>query len=1030
MRLKTTIICLLVSIISAQASSRIFCRIKDFAVNSGLMQRHISSSLIDKSGFLWLATWNGLVRFDGYNFYTFKPTIHSVGGIYTNRVYSMKLNANNDIWCVSLDNNLYHFDTRLNTFTDVSATIPGIKKKDIFHVYTLDMPISWVIFEDGGCMRVNDIDFKTDYTLFAPGKLYQKGAKVYKVRKMGNGEEWVLTDKEAVCYNTHAHIKGNYPYIFEVSGHLYLVSSHGDVTAIKNGKASSTLHIWDKSAKVNNVSVRNGLAAIATDHGLAIVDVKRNKVDQYVKNQEVNDVQVDSHKRIWAFTADNNVTLITPYNQQSRTLSAEPFSIQTKRKSRQIFLEDKDGCVILKPTNGALSVYNEQTQTLQSIELQNKTKNELPRTEINRYIVDHQHNLWCFHEDQTLFISFNHKYFDHHKNTPASETRAMLRDSKGRAWMADRTLTIAIRTGVNQQVTTYLQPDGSMASRPAAVTDKPVYCINEDSKHRIWVGTKGDGIYLFTPSNATQTTYDVKHFRARDRKSKNGLNCDSIYAFASDRYGNTWVGTYGKGLLKAHTDANGEIRFEPIRLKYEYNKVRCIQLLNNDVLLAGTTGGLVCLSLRKDENRIYYNTSRMEEWGLKAVDVMSIIPVKGKIYLCIYGDGIREVTSKNLLSDDLHFTNTPLPTSSAADQIKTAVTDGNDIWVVAETTLVRYITGKHRYYIFDQKDFMDDIIFSEATPIVNNGIITVGTSNGQLSFSTATKPSPSKNGIYFTGIQYQNDMEIRPINDLERLTIHPEQRSFSLYLSALDYENQKNIRYRYYLKGYDKNWNYADDGQHAVNYSSLPAGNYTLMVEATGANGTWGECHREIEVSVTPLFTETIWFRLFVLLLSVGAIIGMVYAIIYLNKMRHVLQKKYSLLMTIEEVAPQIEPKSKPKTNDGNEKIIKDTVEYITQNIEQSNILIDDIARHLGMSRTAYYTRIKETTGLSPSDFIRQLRIRQALQLLRKGDLSISEVAFKVGFTDPKYFTKCFKAEMEMTPTQYIQQSRQKAEQP
>ena len=209
-----------------------------------------------------------------------------------------------------------------------------------------------------------------------------------------------------------------------------------------------------------------------------------------------------------------------------------------------------------------------------------------------------------------------------------------------------------------------------------------------------------------------------------------------------------------------------------------------------------------------------------------------------------------------------------------------------------------------------------------------------------------------------------------------------------------------------------------------MNYSNLPAGQYKLKVEATDANGTWGECRREIEVNVTPLFTETIWFRLFLALLAVGAVVGMVYAIIYLNKVRHVLQKKYSLLMTVEEVAPKPDKSAKTKSMDSSDKIIRDTVEYVNSNISQSNILIDNIARHLGMSRTAYYTRIKETTSLSPSDFIRHLRIRHALQLLKQGDLPISEVAFKVGFTDPKYFTKCFKAEMEMTPSQYVQQCK------
>jgi transcriptional regulator GlxA family with amidase domain len=56
---------------------------------------------------------------------------------------------------------------------------------------------------------------------------------------------------------------------------------------------------------------------------------------------------------------------------------------------------------------------------------------------------------------------------------------------------------------------------------------------------------------------------------------------------------------------------------------------------------------------------------------------------------------------------------------------------------------------------------------------------------------------------------------------------------------------------------------------------------------------------------------------------------------------------------------------------------------------------------------------------LSPIDFIKQMRIKKALKLMEDTSLSITDIAYKVGFADPKYFSKCFKAEMGMTPKQY-----------
>ena len=92
----------------------------------------------------------------------------------------------------------------------------------------------------------------------------------------------------------------------------------------------------------------------------------------------------------------------------------------------------------------------------------------------------------------------------------------------------------------------------------------------------------------------------------------------------------------------------------------------------------------------------------------------------------------------------------------------------------------------------------------------------------------------------------------------------------------------------------------------------------------------------------------------------------------------------------------------------------------------KDGLAVENFARHLGMSRTAYYNRMKELTGLSPIEFIRQIRIKKALRLMDDGETSIMEVAYKTGFNDPKYFSRCFKAEMGMSPTAYLNAKAEK----
>ncbi len=156
--------------------------------------------------------------------------------------------------------------------------------------------------------------------------------------------------------------------------------------------------------------------------------------------------------------------------------------------------------------------------------------------------------------------------------------------------------------------------------------------------------------------------------------------------------------------------------------------------------------------------------------------------------------------------------------------------------------------------------------------------------------------------------------------------------------------------------------------------------------------------------------------------LLVMVFLGMLYAITYLNRMRNLLQKKYSLLMTVEDFSKDIKvEKSVPEHTDTNEReFMRQTIAFFEENIGNRNFVVEDLARHLGMSRTAYYQKMKSITGLSPVDFIKQMRIKKALKLLDGGMLSVSDVAYKVGFSDPKYFSKCFKAEMGVTPTQYV----------
>jgi AraC-like DNA-binding protein len=81
-----------------------------------------------------------------------------------------------------------------------------------------------------------------------------------------------------------------------------------------------------------------------------------------------------------------------------------------------------------------------------------------------------------------------------------------------------------------------------------------------------------------------------------------------------------------------------------------------------------------------------------------------------------------------------------------------------------------------------------------------------------------------------------------------------------------------------------------------------------------------------------------------------------------------------------------------------------------------SDLSVEDIGSELGLSRVQLYRKVKALTSLTPVEQLRKARLTRARQLLESTDLSISEVAYQVGFTAPSYFTKCFKEEYDMLP--------------
>ena len=164
-----------------------------------------------------------------------------------------------------------------------------------------------------------------------------------------------------------------------------------------------------------------------------------------------------------------------------------------------------------------------------------------------------------------------------------------------------------------------------------------------------------------------------------------------------------------------------------------------------------------------------------------------------------------------------------------------------------------------------------------------------------------------------------------------------------------------------------------------------------------------------ISVRILPPWWATWWAYL--IYICIAALIAwlIVRTILQMNRMRNEIYISQRLAKLT----------SKPDEAD---EFIDRLHRIIRQNIPNSDYNIDDMAAEMGVSRSAFYKKVKGATGFAPVDLIKEFRLSHAAELLQTTNLNITEIAYRSGFKDASYFGKCFRKRFGMSPREYINQ--------
>lgn len=277
-------------------------------------------------------------------------------------------------------------------------------------------------------------------------------------------------------------------------------------------------------------------------------------------------------------------------------------------------------------------------------------------------------------------------------------------------------------------------------------------------------------------------------------------------------------------------------------------------------------------------------------------------------------------------------------------------------------------------------------------------------------------------------IDLETDFRQLPLTDGE-VHVSYDDNCISIKFSTLNYSLESETQYRYRLVGLDDKWIYSDEtGRGTAQFRYLPPGEYTFEVQAAYDNGEWGQ-EATRTIIVEPPFWLTWWAKLIYILIIISAIaIGIK---MYLKRQTVKLaaknEEKVNKLFELRAEARHqfaqnvnINPE-KLTINDEEEQIMTRLLKAIERNISNQEYTVDQMAADIALSRSNLYRRMQAMLGITPNEFLRNVRLKHAARLLTETDMPVSKVSLAVGFNSPRYFSQYFRKMFGVTPSEYGQ---------
>ena len=776
----------------------------------------------DKQGFLWITTFNGLYKYDGYQYSSYHTEPLNPNSLAPGRLECVTIDKTGCLWLAPRGSGLDRFDPSTGIFTHFrhNDNEPGSLADDLVLATLQDHEgILWIGTKNGldkfdsttntffhykhdtndpsslSCDRIRAIYEDKQGTIWVgTGDLFNKAGSEGGLnkfnRKSGKFTRYMHDEKDP-----HSLIDNGVRAIFEDSRNNFWIGTAGDgLHTMDRTKGTFERHLYDPSHpdKLSRPPMGYSKAYDSTDFITFIIE--------------------DNKGRIWIGTFQGGINVYDPATQKVSHYGTDKNS--KEKLENKGFWGDNGFWTAYKTTDNIIWISSwgsnlYKIQPYQSI---------LPHTQIGKVVL-------CFAEDdaQTLWLGTLNGLI-HKENNGKEEQFLIDKDS----------------SGLNQ-----------------------ISSIEKDG-NKFWI-TTGHGLYLFDPSTKTFSSY---HHQAGNA---NSLLSDMVYSVKKGTDNMLWIGTYNS--LDMMDTKRGTFRH------FQYNPK------DSGLLISAISNNGIWRVL-VDKNRTVWGGSynglyRLDQPSGNFKRYLSQTPVT-----CILEDraGILWVGTTtglfkyNKANDKFSGFLDEWSIISATIQIN-GITEDNEqnLWLKTDKGILRLNKERKNVIAYGKNQGVNILTVTGAGYIRQNGEIVYGDTSGYFSFQpnllqqNISGPSVTIDNFLLNNVPVQptpNGILTVPLAQTKEIRLSHDQNTFSFGFANIDFISEHaDTHLRFMLQNYDNAWRKAGDERTAY-YFNLPPGKYIFKVKALNAAGVAAE--KDIAVIITPPWWSTWWAYTIFVSLFVG----------------------------------------------------------------------------------------------------------------------------------------------------------------